>query len=275
VSIFLTDRTIAPDHLARELEDRGFDALFVPEHTHIPVARRTPYPMGGELPDEYARTYDPFVALTAATAVTDRLRLGIGVCLVAQHDPIVLAKQVASLDLISGGRFTFGIGYGWNIEEMEDHGVDPKRRRGLVREKVLAMQQLWSEDEASYGGERVHFEPAWSWPKPVQRPWPPILIGAPGGPTLFRRVAGFADGWMPIGGGVRAHLPALRAAFEDAGRDPATAQVIVSAARPDPGPLDHFAELGVAAALLFLPSAPPDTVLPLLDRYAELLPKVR
>jgi len=275
VNIFLTDQTISPQQLARELEDRGLTYLVLPEHTHIPVSRRTPYPMGDPLPPEYARTLDPFVALTAAAGVTERLRLATGICLVAQHDPIVLAKAVASLDLVSGGRVTFGIGYGWNIEEMEDHGVDPKRRRAIVREKTLAMQRLWADDEASFEGEYVRFEPTWSWPKPVQRPRPPVIIGGQATPTVFRHVVEYGDGWMPIGGGIKEHLPELRRLAEEAGRDPDTIQVMVTAARPDPGPLGHFAELGVTAAVLPLPSAPADVVVPLLDRYAALLPAAR
>ena len=273
VTQFLTDTSIGPVELARALEERGFNSFFQPEHTHIPVSRRTPYPMGGELPMEYKRTHDPFVALAAMAAVTERLKLGTGVCLVAQHDPIVLAKEVASLDTISNGRFVFGIGVGWNVDEMEDHGVDPKTRRARAREHVLAMKALWSEEEASFEGEFVHVPPTWSWPKPVQRPHPPIYIGGAPGPTTFRHVAEYADGWIPIGGaGVAANLASLRAAAEDMGRDPASIDVIVFFAQADPAKLDYYREIGVAATVVGLPSAPADVVLPILDKYAALLP---
>jgi len=226
--MFATDQAIRPDRLAQELEDRGFESLFLPEHTHIPTSRLTPYPAGGELPEEYKRTFDSFVAITAAAARTERLVLGTGVCLVAQHDPIVLAKQVASVDVLSGGRLVVGVGYGWNVEEMLDHGVDPKRRRALVREKVLAMKALWTDDEASFEGDLVRFGPSWSWPKPVQQPSPPIFLGGAAGPTLFDHVIEWADGWMPIGGrGLSTSLPQLRRAAEDAGRDPDSIGVMV------------------------------------------------
>ena len=275
VTIFLTDRSIAPDQLARELEARGLASLYVPEHTHIPVGRKTPYPMGGELPDEYKRTLDPFVALGVAAAVTTELRVGTGVCLVAQHDPILLAKEVATVDLVSNGRFTFGVGYGWNEDEMEDHGVDPTRRRATFREKLLAVQALWSDEEAGFDGQYVRFERSWSWPKPVQQPRPPILFGAAPSPRLFRAIAELGDGWMPIGGaGVRDQLPRLREAFEEAGRDPAEARVIITAvAAPDPGKIDYYASLGVAEVVVGLPSAGADVVLPLLDRIAEIRQK--
>ncbi|MFI5393518.1 MAG: TIGR03619 family F420-dependent LLM class oxidoreductase [Myxococcota bacterium] len=170
VLMFPTDRAIRPDELAREAEARGFESLWFPEHTHIPVSRLSPWPGGPDLPEEYKRTHDPFVALTAAGAATERLKLATGICLVAQRDPIALAKQIASLDMLSGGRFLFGIGVGWNVEEMEDHGVDPATRRALVREKVLAMKSLWTEDEGGFDGDLVHVSRSWSWPKPAQQP---------------------------------------------------------------------------------------------------------
>jgi probable F420-dependent oxidoreductase len=274
--MFSTDVAIRPDHLARELEARGFDALFLPEHTHIPVSRRTPYPGGGELPEEYRRTHDVFVALTAAAAATERLTLGTGICLVGQRDHIVLAKEVASLDVLSNGRFVFGIGYGWNHDEMENHGLDPRRRRAIVREKVLAMEALWTDEEAAFDGEHVHLAPSWFWPKPRQRPRPPVLIGGAAGPTLFRHIAEFADGWIPIGGGgLSARLDELREQFAQAGRDPASLQVTVVGADPSPGKLEHLAALGVGRFLISLPPAPDATVLPLLDRYAEGLGALR
>jgi probable F420-dependent oxidoreductase len=272
LSMFPTDAAIPPDRLAREAEARGFESLFFPEHTHIPVSRRTPYPGGGPLPEEYARSLDPFVALGAAAAVTSRIRLGTAVCLVAQRDPIVLAKEVASVDHLSGGRVVLGIGYGWNIDEMQDHGVVPATRRALVREKVLAMKGLWRDDVAGFEGEHVRFEPSWCWPKPVQQPHPPILIGGAPGPTLFRHVVEYATGWMPLAGvGSRDVRTALRAAAEDAGRDPASVEVVPVWAREDKGTLEHYATLGVTRAVLGLPAAPADQVLPILDRYRKLM----
>jgi probable F420-dependent oxidoreductase len=275
LTIFPTDTAIAPDRLAREAEDRGFESLFFPEHTHIPIGRRTPYPAGGPLPEEYSHSLDPFVALGAAAAATSRLRLGTAVCLVAQRDPIVLAKEVASLDHISGGRVVFGIGYGWNIDEMEDHGVVPSTRRALVREKVLAMQGLWRDEVAGFDGEHVRFEPSWSWPKPIQRPHPPILIGGAPGPTLFRHIAEYATGWMPLTGvGSRDVRAALRTAAEEAGRDPASVEVVPVWARADQATLEHYATLGVTRTVLGLPPAPPDQVLPILDGYRKLMEAV-
>ena len=273
VTIFTTDRSIGPADIAREAEARGFESLFVPEHTHIPTSRRTPYPAGEPLPDEYKRTFDPFVALTAAAAVTERITLGTGICLVAQHHPINAAKATASLDVLSNGRFVFGVGFGWNVDEMESHGVDPKRRRAQAREHVLAIKSLWVDEEASFDGEFVHLAPSWAWPKPVQRPHPPILIGGAAGPTLFQHIVEYADGWVPIGAhGLRDNLPKLRALAEDAGRDPDTIRVTVAIdAPPEPSRLERLAGIGVERVVLWLPSAPADVVLPILDRYAELL----
>jgi probable F420-dependent oxidoreductase len=272
VTMFPTDLSIRPDHLAIELETRGFESLFFPEHTHIPTSRRTPYPAGGELPEEYKRTFDPFVAIAAGAARTERLIFGTGICLVAQRDPIVLAKDVASVDVLSGGRFVFGVGYGWNVDEMEHHGVDPKRRRALVREKILAMKALWSDEEARFDGEFVHLEPSWSWPKPRQQPHPPIFLGGAPGPTLFGHVVEWADGWMPIGGaGLGSTLPQLRRAAEEAGRDPDSIGIMIFGAAPDAGKLDYYRQLGVTRTVFGLPSAPADTVLPLLDKWSQLL----
>jgi probable F420-dependent oxidoreductase len=272
VTMFATDLSIRPDRLAGELEDRGFESLWLPEHTHIPVGRRTPYPGGGELPDQYKRTYDPFVAIAGAAAKTERLVFGTGICLVAQRDPIVLAKEVASVDVLSDGRFVFGVGYGWNFDEMEDHGVDPKRRRALVREKILAMKALWTEEEATFDGELIHLPPSWSWPKPVQQPHPPIILGGAAGPTLFNNIIEWSDGWIPIGGaGLTTTLPQLRHAAEEAGRDPDSLQVIVFGALPDSGKLDHYRQIGVTRTVLNLPSAPADVILPILDGWSKFL----
>jgi probable F420-dependent oxidoreductase len=196
VMMFPTDYAVAPDEIARMAEERGFESLLFPEHTHIPAIRETEYPAGGELPPEYSHTHDPFVALTAAAAATERIRVGTGICLVIQRDPIITAKQVASLDQLSGGRFLFGIGAGWNAEEMEDHGTDPGQRFGVMRERIEAMKAIWTEEEASYHGRYVDFDRIWSWPKPAQQPHPPIIVGG-NGERVLDRVIAYGDEWMP------------------------------------------------------------------------------
>jgi probable F420-dependent oxidoreductase len=273
VTMFGTDQSMRPDDLARAAEERGFVSMYLAEHTHIPVSRRTPPPTGDEtLPEHYARALDPFVALTTAAAATERLRVGTGICLVAQRDPIVTAKAVASLDHLSGGRFVFGIGFGWNEDEIEDHGVDIRRRRDVAREHMLAMQRLWVDDEASFEGEFVRLPPSWSWPKPLQQPWPPVLIGGAAGRTLFDHVAEYADGWIPIGGaGVRAALPELHRAVEAAGRDPATMRVVPFGTIPDPGKLDYYESLGIDEVVLRVPVGGSDVALRTLDEYASLV----
>ena len=271
--IFPTDLSIRPDRLAIELEQRGFESLWVTEHTHIPTSRRSPWPGGPELPDEYRRTLDPYVALTAAATVTERLGLGTGISLVAQHDPIVLAKTIASLDLVSNGRFTLGIGVGWNEEEMQDHGVDPKRRRSVARENVLAMRELWTQDEASFDGEHVHFEPTWSWPKPVQDPYPPIVMGGAGGPLTFRHIVEYCDGWMPIHGrrGIADKLADLRAAADEAGRDIATIELGVFGCPADRQVIEDYAELGFTRCVLGVPPTGEADALRALDGYADVV----
>lgn len=284
ITMFASDRTMPPHELAVAAEQRGFASIYLPEHTHIPVARTTPSPAGLEtggisgpylkgssgdetLPEGYARTLDPFVTLAAAAARTERITLGTGVCLVAQREPIVTAKAAATLDLISGGRFVLGIGYGWNAEEAADHGVDWPRRRDLVRENVLAMRALWTDEQAAFKGEYVGFEASWAWPKPVGRL--PILLGGVSAPKLFAAIAEYGDGWMPIGGsGIRDALPALRRAYERAGRDPDTAAVVPFGTLPTREKLDYYASLGIEEVVLRLPAADRDTVLPVLDRYA-------
>jgi len=275
ITMFSTDLAIAPAELAREAEARGFSSMFVPEHTHIPTSRRTPPPTGdAELPEEYGRTLDPFVALATAAAVTGRIRLGTGVCLVFEHDPLALAKQVATLDHLSGGRFVFGVGFGWNREEMADHGVDFRTRRRRTRETVLALQALWSHERASFAGEFIRFEESWAWPKPVQQPRPPVLIGGAPGPKLFAHIAEYADGWIPIGGaGVKAALPDLHGAMERAGRDPAELKVVPFGAFPDAGKLGYYRSIGIDEVVLRIPSAPRDAVLPVLDEYARWVEK--
>lgn len=270
---FATDRAMPVAEVAVALEERGFAGLYLPEHTHIPVRRATPPPTGEpELPEEYRRSLDPLVALATAAAVTRSLRVGTAVCLVAQHDPIVLAKATATLDFVSAGRFVFGVGFGWNAEEVANHGVDFRRRREIAREKVLAIERLWSEEVASFEGEFVSFEAAWAWPKPVQAPRPPVLIGGGAGPTLFAHIAEYGDGWIPIGGrGVRDALPALHRAMEAAGRDPTHVVVLPVGVVPDAGKLDYYASLGISEVAVRVPSAGRDTVLPVLDAYARFV----
>lgn len=271
--IFATDYAIRPDVLARELEQRGFESLWLPEHTHIPANRRTPYPAGGDLPKEYSHTHDPFVALTAAAMVTTKLRVATGICLIIERDPITTAKEVASLDMLSGGRFIFGIGGGWNAEEMENHGTEYKTRWRLLRERVLAMKEIWTKDEAEFHGEFVNFDKIWSYPKPAQNPHPPILMGGDG-PTTFDRVIEFGDGWMPIGyrmPNVAEKITALHQRAEAAGRDPKTIPVTIFGANPEPAALDALRSAGVERAIFMLPPADRDTVLPLLDKYAGLI----
>ena len=273
ITMFATDRAMNVVDLARAAEERGFSSLFLPEHTHIPTSRATPAPTGdAELPEEYRRTLDPFVALGAAAAVTSRIELGTGICLVAQRDPIVLAKEAATLDLYSQGRFVLGVGFGWNVEEMADHGVEFRSRRAMVREKMLAVKRLWTEDAASFDGEFVHFEESWSWPKPVRKPHPPVLIGGAAGPKMFAHIAEYADGWIPIGGaGVAKAMPELRAAMENAGRDPKEARVVPFGTRPSREKLEYYESLGIDEVVLRIPSAAAAAVLPILDRHAEFL----
>jgi probable F420-dependent oxidoreductase len=273
VCMFNTDYAIRIEELARALEERGFESLWVPEHTHIPASRRTPFPGGGPLPLEYSHTLDPFVALAVATSVTTRLKVGTGICLLIQRDPIVTAKQIASLDFASNGRFLFGIGRGWNAEEMENHGTAFKTRSKVLRERVLAMKEIWTKDEAQFHGEFVNFDPIWSWPKPVQKPHPPVLLGGEG-PLTLQRVVDFCEGWFPRGRNeavVLDGMKELRERATKAGRDPSTLSVSVFGAAADAGALDRFRQAGVARAILRLPSEPRDKVLPLLDQYRKLI----
>lgn len=276
VTIFLTDRTIEPVELAREAEARGFSSVWLPEHTHIPVSRRTPAPLGEPLPDEYKRCLDPFVAMAMMTAVTERLRVGTGIALVAQRDPIVTAKEVATLDHCSGGRLSLGVGYGWNLEELEDHGGSKATRRDVVRERVLAMQALWGDEVGGFEGEHVRVSPSWAWPKPAQtvrgRPGVPVLVGGAPGPKLFAHIAEYGDGWIPMGGsGVAEARADLHRAAEAAGRDPGELSIIPFGTLPNQGKLEHYATLGITETVLRLPSAGRDEVLRTLDGYAPFL----
>jgi probable F420-dependent oxidoreductase len=270
--MFPTDYSIDPVELGRIAEEHGFESLFFPEHTHIPASRRTPYPAGGELPREYFNLWDPFVALAGVAAATERLLLATGICLVVERDPIVTAKEVASLDRLSDGRFLFGVGAGWNREEMEDHGTDPRTRFELMRERVEAMKAIWTEDEAEYHGRFVGFGPLWSWPKPVQRPHPPVLVGG-NGETVLDRVLAYGDEWMPNAGfGTPADLIArieeLRRRAADAGRG--EIPVTVYAARSKREVLEEFAEAGVHRAVLYLPPETREELMPRIERQARL-----
>ncbi|GIW45658.1 MAG: LLM class F420-dependent oxidoreductase [Candidatus Binatia bacterium] len=273
VMMFPTDYAIRPDELAREAEDRGFESLFFPEHTHIPTSRRTPWPGGGELPQEYWHTHDPFVALSAAAAVTRRLKVGTGICLVIQRDTITLAKEVASLDFLSGGRFIFGIGGGWNVEEMANHGTEFRTRWRKLREQVAALKKIWTEDEPEFHGEFVNFDPIWSWPKPVQKPHPPILLGGHSQQVL-RRVVDYCDGWLPLGvrgTAVIRQIEELRRIAEEKVRDPRTISISVYSVPADPKVIEAFQAAHVERVIFGLPPAGRDEVLAILDRYAKLI----
>ncbi|MEX1124785.1 MAG: LLM class F420-dependent oxidoreductase [Acidimicrobiia bacterium] len=274
VFMFATDTAIRPDHLAREVEARGFDSLWFPEHSHIPVSRMTPW--GGQegappLPEHYWHAYDQFVALAYAAAATSRLKLGTGITLVAQRDPIWTAKEVATLDHLSGGRLLFGIGYGWNREEMAQHGTPYSKRRELLREKVMMMKALWTDEASSYQGELLSLEPSWAWPKPVQRPHPPIIMGADAGPRTVKDMVEFCDGWMPLATRMnvvdRAAL--VRHALEDAGRDPAAFEITAYAATVED--LELLAKAGVDRTVFSIPPAGADIIIPKLDALAEAL----
>jgi len=272
ITIFATDQTIDIARLAREVEDRGFDSLYLPEHTHIPISRRTPPATGdAELPEEYKRTLDPFVALAVAAAVTERIKLGTGILLPAQREPIVTAKAAATLDLVSNGRLVLGIGFGWNEDELADHGFTMAERRDATREHMLTMQALWTDDVAAFEGRHVHLSPSWSWPKPVTGHLP-VLVGGGAGPKLFAHIAEYADGWIPIGGaGLTDAIPELQRVVAEAGRDPSTLEIVPFGSLPDPGKLEHFASIGVTECVFRVPSAGADVVLPILDEWAALI----
>jgi probable F420-dependent oxidoreductase len=262
VAYFATHDAVDPATLAQLVEDRGHESLFFSEHTHIPANRESPYPEGGELPRKYAHTYDLFVTLTAAGIATTRLRVGSGICLVIERDPIVTAKEVASVDVLTGGRLEFGVGAGWNREEMTNHGTDPRRRMAVLRERVEAMKAIWSQDEATYHGEYVDFERIWSWPKPAQRPHPPIIVGG-NGPTVLDRVLAFGDAWMPnyAPEGILDRAAELRARAER------PLDLMVVGIPADPAVLEEFEKAGFRRALHWLPSAPMGHVERTLDRF--------
>lgn len=274
VFTFPTDTSIRPDVLAREVEARGFESLWFPEHSHIPTSRETPW--GGmkdapPLPDQYWHTHDQFLALGYAAAVTTDLKLGTGITLLAQRDPIWTAKQVASLDHLSGGRVIFGVGYGWNKEEMAQHGTPYLERRALMREKILLLKALWTQDEASFTGDLLNLEPSWAWPKPVQKPHPPIVMGAAPGPRTLSDIVEYCDGWIPIATrhDVVGEVARVREAIANAGRDPNAFEVTAQGAKPEV--LETLAEAGVDRALFNLPPLGAESVIPKLDSWAQLL----
>jgi probable F420-dependent oxidoreductase len=268
VALFPTDFSIQPADLARLAEERDFESLWFTEHTHIPASRETPRPGNDDLPRHYWHTYDPFVALATAAAVTERIKVGTGVCLVIEHDPIVLAKQVASLDRLSGGRFEFGVGAGWNREEMRNHGTDPDRRFKVLRERMEAMKEIWTQDEPEYHGEFVDFDPIWCWPKPLQQPHPPVHVGG-GGPRVLDRVLSYGDGWIP---NRVESVEALRERIAEL-RERAGRQVPVSffGAKPEPRAVERLEWAGVDRVIFYVdPEASRDEAERMLDEFAAL-----
>ena len=277
-AMFFADYAMGPGELARTLEARGFESVWAPEHSHIPISRATPFPQGGELPNKYYEAMDPFVTLTAAAVATETLKVGTGVCLVTQRDPIQTAKLVASVDQVSRGRFLFGVGGGWNAEEMADHGTQFQTRFKLMRERIAAMKAIWTKSEAEYHGEFVDFPPMMSWPKPVQRPHPPVIVGG-AFPYGARRALIYGDGWIPHAsrpqyGDVTDFVPRFRQMAAEAGREPGSVPVTVWGVAEDLDLLQRHRDLGIARVVVNLPSARAGEVLPILDRWAELIERV-
>jgi probable F420-dependent oxidoreductase len=271
LTIFPTDYTIAPGELAAAAEERGFESLWFPEHSHIPLSRKTPYPGGGDLPKMYYDVMEPFVALAVAAAATRTLKLATGICLVAQRDPIQTAKSVATLDLLSGGRFLFGVGAGWNQDELEDHGARFADRGAVMRERILAMKELWTASKAEYHGKHVDFGPSMTWPKPLQKPHPPVHVGG-GWPHAARRAIAYGDGWSPIHGfgDLAAKLPEFRRLAAEANRDPATLEVSIFGLPDKAATIARYRDAGAVRAVLGLPPSGREEILPLLDRYAKV-----
>ena len=274
-AIFFTDYSIGPVALSRALEERGFESLWAPEHSHIPLSRRSPFPQGGELPKKYYDVMDPFVTLAAAAAATSRLKVATGICLVVQRDPIHTAKAVATLDQTSGGRFLFGIGAGWNAEEMADHGTDFASRFAVMQERVEAMKAIWTQSKPEYRGKFVAFPPMMTWPKPVQKPHPPVIVGG-AFPYGARRAIAYGDGWVPHArrpayGEVLGMLPEFRKMATAAGRDPASIPITVFGVAEDRELIERYREAGVARLVFNLPPSKAEEVLPILDRCASLI----
>ena len=275
VVLFTSDRGITPAVAAKAAEDAGFHAFYVPEHSHIPTSRDSAHPgTGGELPDDrYLRILDPWIALATAAAVTSTIRLGTAVALPMEHDPITLAKTLATLDHLSGGRVNLGVGFGWNVEELQDHGVPGKKRRTVLREYLELMQQLWTEEVASYDGEYASLKPSWAWPKPVQQPRIPILVGAGGTPKNFAWIVANADGWIttPIETDIEERVAALNTAWAEAGREGDPRIVVLLTSRLEPGQLERWAEIGVDEVMFGLPDKEPDEVRQFIARLGAKL----
>jgi probable F420-dependent oxidoreductase len=276
--MFFTDYSMAAGDLGRALEQRGFESLWAPEHSHIPVSRASPFPNGGDLPKQYYDVMDPFVTLTAAAAATQTLKVGTGVCLVQQRDPIQTAKLVASIDQVSAGRFLFGVGSGWNAEEMADHGTAFKSRHKVARERIEAMKVIWTESKAEYHGEFVDFDPMMAWPKPVQKPYPPVIVGG-AFPYGARRAIRYGDGWVPHAsrpeyGDVSDFLPQFRKMATEAGRDPASLPVTMFRVVEELDRLRHYRDIGIARVVITLPSAGANEVMPIIDRWAEKMQRM-
>jgi probable F420-dependent oxidoreductase len=277
VSMFFTDYSMPPGELALALEQRGFESVWAPEHSHIPLSRKSPFPAGGDLPKKYYDAMDPFVTLTAAAAATKVLKVGTGVCLVAQRDPIQTAKLVASIDQVSGGRFLFGIGNGWNQDELEDHGVAFADRHKVARERVEAMKQIWTQPKAEYHGEFVNFDAMMAWPKPVQKPHPPVIVGG-AFPYSARRAIRYGDGWIPQAarGGYKEIgdlIPEFRKMAAEAGRDSAEIAITVWFPRRDLDLMKRYADLGVERVVFNVESEKADKALPVIDEIAEFMLK--
>ena len=278
-SMFFTDYSMTPQSFAVALEQRGFESLWAPEHSHIPLTRKSPFIMGGDLPKKYYDVMDPFVTLTAAAMATTSLKVGTGICLVNQRDPIQTAKLVASIDLVSQGRFLFGIGNGWNQDEMENHGTDFKRRHKLVRERIEAMKSIWTATKPEYHGEFVDFGPMMTWPKPVQKPHPPILVGG-AFPYSARRAIRYADGWMPqitakMQMPFSEQIPKFRQMAEEAGRDPQSLSISVWGRQPDYDELARYRDLGVTRVCTSIESETEESVLPILDQWVPLIDRLK
>ena len=267
VAIFPTDYAISMTELAPAAEDLGFESLWVAEHSHIPASRESPWPGGAELPKHYWHTLDPFVALTAAALASRTIRVGTGICLLVERDPIHTARETASLDLVSNGRFIFGIGGGWNREEMADHGTDFHTRWKLLRERTEAIKAIWTQDVAEYHGELVDFSPMWSWPKPVQKPHPPVILGG-AGPNILERVVRYADGWMPNRGDVYERIPELQRMAEEAGRGPIPVTYYPTATAGD---IERGEKAGIERLIWYVPPDGRDEALKKLDELGKLI----
>jgi probable F420-dependent oxidoreductase len=277
-SMFFTDYSMAPGELGKALEERGFESVWAPEHSHIPLSRKTPFPAGGDLPKKYYDAMDPFVTLTMAAAATKTLKVGTGVCLVAQRDPIQTAKLVASIDTVSGGRFLFGIGNGWNRDEMEDHGTDFTQRHKLARERVEAMKAIWTQSKAEYHGEFVNFDPMMTWPKPVQKPHPPVIVGG-AFPYSARRAIRYGDGWIPQASRgayseIADMIPEFRKMATEAGRDASKIEITVWFPKKDADLMKRYQDLGVSRVVFNVESEKADTILPVIDGWATLMRQV-